>query len=333
MRQLGASLAHAAEQQESLAVGGQAVMEGIMMRNGNHLALAIRKHDGEIVALRRPWMTIFSSKIVQTKWLRGFPILVETMLNGIKALNISAQFAGGPDAEDIKPWQLMITLIVAMALAFGLFVITPHMITLLLAWLSISGGVEGISFHIWDGLIKFVIFLSYIALIGRLPDIRRVFEYHGAEHKTIAAYEQGENPVTPEKASKYSRLHPRCGTTFLLLVLVISIILHTVTVPAALLLWTPQSPVFKHVAVLFFKLLLTIPIGAIAYETIRWAAKNDSGTFGRIIRGPGLLLQLLTTQEPDTSQLEVGLVALKEALGDEARAEIAVPEYTFLEQI
>lgn len=317
----------AGSEKESLAVGGQAVMEGIMMRNGDRLALAVRRPDQSIVAVNRPWHTVFRSKTARLPWLRGFPVLIETMINGIKALNLSAQLAAEADGEPLKPWQLILTLTTALGLAVLLFIVVPHFLTLGLQALSLSGGVEGLSFHLWDGLLKFAVFICYIAAISHLPEIRRVFQYHGAEHKTISAYEQGENPVTPVSASAYSRLHPRCGTTFLLFVFCISILLHAVTVPGLLLVWHPQNALMKHAVVLLFKLLLMVPVSALAYEAIRRAARIKSPLLGAVLRGPGLLLQTLTTREPDQLQLEVGLVALREALGSEAVSTIAAPDY------
>ena len=314
-------------EQESLAVGGQAVMEGIMMRNGNVLALAVRKPDKQIVAVNRPWSLVFKSPLARRPFVRGFPTLIETMINGIKALNLSAELAAEAEGDPIKPWQMALTLAVAIGLALFLFVVVPHLLTIGLNALSISGGVEGLSFHLWDGVLKFAMFIGYIASISFVPDIRRVFQYHGAEHKSIAAYEQGENPVTPASARRYSRLHPRCGTTFLLFVLSISIILHAVTVPLLMLAWTPENAVIKHGVIIIFKLLLMAPISALAYEAIRSAARIKSPVLGAALRGPGLLLQMLTTREPDDEQIEVGLVALREALGDSATAVITTPEY------
>lgn len=314
-------------ERESLAVGGQAVMEGIMMRNGDALALAVRKPDGHIVAVTRPWYTCFSPAVTRRRWLRGFPVLVETMINGVKALNLSAELAAEAEGDPIKPWQLALTLAAAVGLALLLFVVVPHLLTVGLNVLSISGGVEGLSFHLWDGVLKFAMFIGYIAAISFVPEIRRVFEYHGAEHKSIAAYEQGENPVDVAAARRHSRLHPRCGTTFLLFVLSISILLHAVTVPLLMLVWRPESAVLKHAVIITFKLLLMAPISALAYEAIRSAARISSPLVGAVLRGPGLLLQVLTTREPDDAQIEVGLVALREALGDSATAAIAVPAY------
>ena len=312
---------------ESLAVGGQAVMEGVMMRNGDRLSLAVRKPNQRIVAVSLPWFTLFKGGFARRPGVRGFPLLIETMVNGVKALNLSAELAAEAEGAPIKPWQLVLTLITAIGLALLLFVVVPHVLTIGLGALSISGGVEGLSFHLWDGLLKFCMFIGYIASISFVPDIRRVFEYHGAEHKSIAAYEQGENPLSAASAAKYSRLHPRCGTTFLLFVLSISILLHAVTVPLLMLVWQPENAVLKHTVVIAFKLLLMIPISAMAYEAIRSAARMKNPLLGAVLRGPGLLLQMLTTREPDERQLEVALVALRGAVGESAAADIVIPDH------
>ena len=317
--------------QESLAVGGQAVMEGVMIKSGDSLALAVRKPDRKIVVITKPWGTLFNNPLARKPWIRGFPVLIETMTNGIKSLNLSAELAAEAEGEPIKPWQLALTVAAAIGLALLLFVVVPHVLTIGLYALSISGGVEGLSFHLWDGLFKFVMFVGYIVALSFVPDIRRFFQYHGAEHKCIAAYEQGEKPVTPASAARYSRLHPRCGTTFMLFVFSISIVLHALTVPLLMLFWTPANPFTKHGGIILFKLALTIPISALAYEAIRFAAKIKSPLVGLMLRGPGLLLQFMTTREPDEEQMEVGLVALREALGSSAAVEIATPAYERLD--
>jgi uncharacterized protein YqhQ len=313
--------------QESLAMGGQAVMEGVMMRSGSRLSLAVRKPDQRIVAVTLPWVTLFRGALARRPGLRGFPLLIETMINGIKALNLSAELAVESEGESLQPWQLALTLLTAIAMALFLFVVVPHMLTIGLGFLSFSQGVEGLSFHLWDGLLKFFMFFGYVATISCVPDIRRVFAYHGAEHKSIAAYEQGENPLDAAAAAGYSRLHPRCGTTFLLFVLSISILLHAITVPALLFVWRPDNAVLKHALIIVFKLLLMIPISALAYEAIRSAARIRSPLLGAVLRGPGLLLQRLTTREPESRQLEVALVALREAVGKDSDTVILTPEY------
>ncbi|MDR1126353.1 MAG: DUF1385 domain-containing protein [Deltaproteobacteria bacterium] len=320
-------------ERESLAVGGQAVMEGVMMRNGDNLSIAVRRPQGDIVVRNRPWFSITRRQIFTRPYLRGFPLLLETMINGIKALNISAELAMEAENGEIKPWQLVLTLLAALLFAVGLFVVAPHLITMLLNFFNISGGVEGFSFHLWDGAIKFGIFLLYIWAISRIPEIARVFQYHGAEHKAISAYENNAVPVTVEAALRESRLHPRCGTTFLLFVLSIAIILHVLLLPLLLLIWTPESALQKHSVVIVLKLLLMIPISALAYETIRYAARLENSILGRILRAPGLLLQTLTTREPDAGQLATALVALNEALksGDYYdEAPVETPPYTVL---
>lgn len=308
-------------------LGGQAVMEGVMMRNGKRLALAVRLPDGDILAESRPWYTLSSAAWLKRPFVRGFPTLIETLVNGIKALNRSAEHAAQVETgAELKSWHLALTLAVSVALALGLFVVLPHMFSLGMKWLGLGGDVEGLSFHAWDGLFKFAVFIGYILAISFLPDIRRVFQYHGAEHKVLRAFEAcGE--VSPETVAIHSRLHPRCGTTFLLFVLSISIVLHAVLVPLLLLAWTPAGAVGKHAGTMLFKFLLMAPISALAYEAIRYAARLGDGLAGAILRAPGMLLQMLTTHEPDREQIEVAIVALREALGDAAPATVRAPAY------
>ncbi len=304
-------------------VGGQAVMEGVMMRHADRLALAVRKADGSIHVETWRWFSLTSAAWLRKPMVRGFPVLLETLVNGIKALNHSAVLAsqvpegeeGEAAEEELKPWHLVLTLMASIGLAMGLFVVVPHLFSLGMQSLGLGGGMEGIAFHIWDGLFKMLIFVGYILAISYVPDIRRVFQYHGAEHKMIWAHEKGQ-PLEPEYARAYSRLHPRCGTTFLLIVLTLSICMHTVLVPQLLALYTPESSVLKHLYVVVGKLLMLVPISAMAYEAIRLAGKYDGSTFCRFLSGPGLCLQRLTTFEPDDEQLEVAAAALCAALAD-----------------
>lgn len=320
-----------AEECDSLAVGGQAVMEGVMMRNGGKLAIAVRKPDGEIIAQTRPWCTLFDFPLLHKPFIRGFPILLETLVNGIKALNFSAEVAIASEGEELKPWQIALTLAAAVGFAVLLFVVLPHLVAVGFNLLGFASDLKGLTFHLWDGIFKASIFLGYILIISRLPDIRRVFEYHGAEHKVIWAYEKRENEITVESAGRQSRLHPRCGTTFMLFVMAISIVLHAVLVPLALVFWKPGNVVIEHAGILTFKLFLMIPISAFAYEAIRYAAKLHTGVAAFILRAPGMLLQKLTTREPDAAQLEVAMVALHEALGKDAVVPVRVPVYSHTE--
>lgn len=309
-------------------VGGQAVMEGVMMRNGAMCTVAVRQPNGTIVIDQRPWFSLTDNVLFRQPFLRGFPTLIETLVNGIRALNHSAAVSTDEEDEKLSSWHLAGILCVSLALATGLFVVAPHLLSILMSWIGAGGDVEGISFHLWDGLFKFAIFIGYILLISLVPDIRRVFRYHGAEHKVIHAFETGKE-VTLDRAEKCSRLHPRCGTTFLLFVLSIAILLHTLLVPLFLVLWSGESGWEKHVAVLMFKLLLMIPISAIAYEVIRYAARLGDSFWGRVLRGPGMFLQLLTTWEPGRKELEVALAALAAALGPEGASCLKMPSEAF----
>ena len=310
------------------AVGGQAVMEGIMMRHGDRYALAVRRPDGSIGVQRHPWFSLTRHPLLKKPFVRGFPVLLETMVNGIKALNRSAEAQTGEDETPLEGWHLVLTLALSLALALVLFVVVPHGLSLLMQWLGLGGGVEGLTFHLWDGFYKCCIFAGYIWAISLLPDIRRVYQYHGAEHKTIHAFEHG-GVVSAQTAGRMSRLHPRCGTTFLLFVICISIIMHAVLVPAMLALYTPSGGLAKQVLTVVFKLFLVIPISALAYELIRYAARLSDGPWASVLRTPGLMLQRLTTAEPDGPQLEVAVVALREALGDEqAGRDIQTAPYT-----
>jgi uncharacterized protein YqhQ len=213
--------------------------------------------------------------------------------------------------------EAALTLAFALGMAILLFVAAPHALALAMQWMGLGGDMEGVSFHVWDGLFKFVMFIGYIAAISLMPDIRRVFQYHGAEHKTIHAFEAG-GMVTVSTARAGSRLHPRCGTTFLLFVLSLAIALHAVLVPLLLLLWHPGYAPLRHAGIVLFKILLIVPVSAMAYELIRYAAVLEDGLWARILCAPGLFLQLLTTHEPDDAQLEVAVAALREALGPDS---------------
>jgi uncharacterized protein YqhQ len=192
----------------SPSVGGQAVMEGVMMRDRERLAIAVRKPGGDILLDVRDWFTLSAAKWLKKPLVRGFPILLETLVNGIKALNYSAQVAVEEEEGEIGPWAMGLTLAASIGFALLLFVVVPHLFSLGMKGLGLSGGVEALSFHVWDGLFKMLLFLGYIVAISFLPDIRRVFEYHGAEHKVIWAFEEGA-PLTPAGARGFPRLHPR----------------------------------------------------------------------------------------------------------------------------
>ena len=299
-------------------VGGQAVIEGVMMRAKDNLAIAIRKSDGEIVTELRPWFSLVRHPLLKKPFLRGFPVLMETMVNGIKALNFSAMHAAEDDEDDgeLTTWHLVLTMVLALGAALGLFVVLPHFLSVGMEQLDLAGDVDSLSFHIWDGFIKMVIFVGYILAISYIPDIRRVFQYHGAEHKVIWTWEAGRD-LSPESTRFYSRLHPRCGTAFLLFVLVVSIMLYAILVPYLLTFYVPENYIVKHLYIVSMKLFLMIPVSCVAYEMIRFAGKYSKSLLCKIMCWPGLMMQLLTTKEPDDSQIEVAIAALRCAVNAE----------------
>ena len=293
------------------AVGGQAVIEGVMMRAKDTLAIAVRKSDGEIVTEVRPWFTLIRHPWLKKPFVRGFPVLMETMVNGIKALNFSAmQAADGEDEGELSTWHLVLTMVLALGAALGLFVVLPHFLSVALEELGLAGDVDSLSFHIWDGVIKMIVFVGYILAISYIPDIRRVFQYHGAEHKVIWTWEEGRE-LSPAATHFYSRLHPRCGTAFLLFVLAVSILLYTVLVPFLLTFYSPENFVVKHLYIVGMKLFLMVPVSGIAYEMIKFAGKYSKNVLCKIMCWPGLMMQILTTKEPDDSQIEVAIAALQ----------------------
>jgi uncharacterized protein YqhQ len=299
-------------------VGGQAVIEGVMMRARDQLAIAVRRPDGGIVTEIRPWFTFGHWEFLKKPFLRGFPILMETMINGIKALNFSATQALDEEKDgELTKMHLALTMAVAIGAALALFVVLPHLFSVGMRWTGLSGGLESLSFHVWDGVFKMLVFIGYIGAISLVPDIRRVFQYHGAEHKVIWAFEDGRE-VTPAASRGYSRLHPRCGTTFLLFVLAVSILLYTVLVPLVLSWYAPQNAVLKHTYIVAAKLALMVPISCLAYEMIKFAGKFHKNALCRLLSAPGLLMQMLTTKEPDEAQIEVAIAALKGALAETA---------------
>ena len=288
-------------------VGGQAVLEGVMMRNGDAYALALRRPDGEIVARRMPWFSLTRHPWLKKPFVRGFPVLIETLVNGIKALNRSAEHQAEGTEEELKGWHLVLTLLLSLAMAVGLFVVVPHLLSLLMQWLELGGGVEGLTFHLWDGLFKCLIFMGYIWAISFVPDIRRVFQYHGAEHKTIFCYEAGL-PLTVENCRIQPRHHPRCGTSFLFVVVVVSIL-----VSSLVFSFVNWRNMWVRMAL---HLLLLIPIVGVTYEFNRYVGGHDNKVT-RFLARPGLWLQNFTTNEPDDSMLEVAIRALELVIPEE----------------
>jgi uncharacterized protein YqhQ len=284
------------------AIGGQAVLEGVMMRSPSNWSLAVRKPDGEIAEVNRPIRSVMARHwFFRLPVVRGVIALGESLAIGFRALAISANYAAQEEDEDgeVSTELSRGALIFAFALAIGfalmLFKVTPVLIT---NWLPID--TTG-WFVIVEGLIRVTIFILYLLVISLLPDLRRVFQYHAAEHKVINAYEAGEE-LEPEKVQRFSLIHPRCGTAFLLWVMVIAIFVFA-------FLGRPPLP-----WLIASRILLLPLIAGIAYELIRFAGKHTGNRLLMGLLAPGLWLQRLTTREPSLDQLEVSIRALKDVL-------------------
>lgn len=308
-------------------IGGQAVLEGVMMRSPKSFVVAVRRPDQQIVVREQAWETLLGGiKPLRWPFLRGAIVLIESLWNGMSALNFSAEQAmpdegGGAAAsaprEATAKERAALAGTMALSLAFGLalFVGAPHLLTWLAGVaLGIPLETQGFAFHAVDGLFKAGIFVGYLAFISRLPEIRRVFEYHGAEHKAIWAYES-EQPLTPENAAKHATLHPRCGTSFILIVLALSILLF-----AAIFPFVPRvssNAALNQLAMIGIKLPLMFPLAGISYELQRLSAKKGAPRLLRWAVAPGLLFQRITTREPSRDQLEIAVIALGRALARE----------------
>lgn len=317
-------------------VGGQAVIEGVMMRGPQRWTVTVRRADGSLESTAtdyRGWAKRFP--LLGRPFLRGAVVLLESMIVGIKALNFSAEIAASDEdaaqAEDgeslgfaakeapepavkDKPalgfWPLALTLMSAFAMAMGLFVALPHLASIGLGYLWGFDESAGL-FHLIDGLIKFALFLGYVWAIGLIPDIARVYAYHGAEHQAIYTYEAGE-PLTPERAGRHPACHPRCGTAFIFLVLALSILFFAAVFP--LFFSAEGASIGRTILGILLKIALMLPLAGLAYEVTRLAGKAAPHSFWRVLLWPGLAMQRLTTRKPDKKQLEVALSTLEKAV-------------------
>ena len=295
-------------------VGGQAVIEGVMMRAPKNLAIALRRPNGEILVKDDTWVSL-SERWAFLKWpfVRGSLIILEALINGMQALTFSANQALEEQEESLGQWALLFTIVVGLGAGVVLFVVLPHVISGFVGRLfGLTLGVQDLLFHLIDGAVKIIIFLGYVWLISLSKEIRRIFEYHGAEHKSVYAYEAGE-ALTVENAKKFSTVHPRCGTAFILVVLLISIFVFSVVFPFVPTLDNVPG-VMNQMIVIVMKVLLMFPVAGLAYEIIRFSSRNMDRGLMRLAILPGLWMQKLTTREPTDDQLEVALAALERAL-------------------
>ena len=309
------------QEKKEINVGGQAVIEGVMMRGPDLLATAIRRKDGSIELLKTPFVSITQKKkFLGLPIIRGFISLIEMMIIGIKTLTFSAnryeldlvteeKSKGEKTKERSKTAEQttnIMSYIIAFGLAFLLFGWLPYKLA---DWLHLSR--KDLLFNIFAGLVRIVFFVLYVYLISLMKDIKRLFRYHGAEHKNVNAYEHN-CPLEIEKIQNWSTIHPRCGTSFIFFVLLISILIFSIidTLVSAYILHSPV-PVYLRLG---YHILLLPLISGISYEVLKFSGKNLKHPIVKLLTVPGMALQHITTQPPDKEMIEIGLIAMKAAL-------------------
>ena len=278
--------------------GGQAVLEGVMMRGRDRMAVAVRRPDGSLAMLEEPLNPrIFAGPVTRIPFLRGVVMIWEMLSLGVKAMGFSARIVADDEAEEKSSGGMAATVALSLLLSVVLFFLLPHGITSLVdRWLPGS-----ILKNLFEGFVRLSVVILYILAIGRVSEIRRVFGYHGAEHKTINAYEAGAE-LTTEEVARHSTRHPRCGTGFLLTVVLVSVLVFALAGWPAL--WLR----------LLSRVVLVPVIAAVSYELLRLGARFYHVPFVRVLLAPSLALQGLTTREPDESMLEAAITALKAVL-------------------
>lgn len=293
-----------ADRNVDMLIGGQAIIEGVMMRGLSGYSIAVRQPDGGI-AIKKDRLTSIAQKypIVKLPILRGSIVLIQSLILGIRALNYSASVATeGTEGEgEMSSWAVATSMIFALVLGVGLFVLAPLALTNLIKH-TLLPAMSNLTYNAIDGVIRSIFFFVYIVSISFMDEIKRLFQYHGAEHKTVFTFEANE-ALTVENARRKSTLHPRCGTSFLMFVMAISILVFALV---------PSTAPFL---IKFGARVVLMPlIAGIAYEIIRFSARHLTNPVCRLLIQPGLWLQRITTRQPDDAQLEVAITALKEAL-------------------
>ncbi len=290
---------------EKISIGGQAVIEGVMMRSPQWLATAVRKPSGEIV-YKKTKISSNRGKLAKIPFVRGAVSLFDALVMGIKELTFSANQSEAEEEEQITQKEAVMTTVVSLALGIGLFVVIPSLIG------SFVFSNNKIHSNLLEAVLRLVFFIFYIWVISFSKDVKRVYEYHGAEHKSIYAYENGLE-LTPENAKKFTTLHPRCGTSFLLIVMLISIIVFSCM---DFILPVPKDMLQKIIIKVVLRVIMMPVIAGISYEIQRYSSNHLDRCWVKLVAFPGLSLQRITTKEPDLDQLEVAIVAIKAALGE-----------------
>lgn len=286
------------KKEPSLAFGGQAVMEGIMIRSKDHLVICVRQPNEDIVTKTEELHSLSEKySFLKLPFVRGILALFETLYSGIKGIYFSANAAfgeeSGEEEENLSSLQIVIVIIVSICLSILIFSVTPFFLTSLL---NLGGG---ILFNITEGVVRLSFLLVYLAVISLFGDFKRIFQYHGAEHTAINAFEAGVE-LNVKNASKYSRFHSRCGTSFLLIVTLISILFFSLF---------PSSNYWIRLS---YRVVLIPFISAVSYEVLKLSDRYKDSSIMKVLVAPGLLLQRLTTRQPDDKMIEVAIKAVKE---------------------
>ncbi|HNZ11049.1 MAG: hypothetical protein BWX99_01126 [Deltaproteobacteria bacterium ADurb.Bin151] len=278
--------------------GGQAILEGVMMRHGNKIAAAVRRPDKEIVFQEREYIPLTKRyKVLGWPLVRGTVSLFEMMVLGIKCLMFSAEVALSEEEQKPQGWELYVSLAISLSVAIFFFVVVPAFF-----FTKIKTFIDSlILLNILEGCVRLGLFLSFLAATLLMSDMRRVYMYHGAEHKTVFAWEDGQD-LTVENVKNYSTRHPRCGTSFILFVMIVSILVFSLL----------GRPDFLHRVI--YKILLMPVIAGISYEAIRFTGKFSRFKLVQVLSWPGLALQKITTREPDDDQIEVAIAAMKKVV-------------------
>lgn len=287
--------------EEKLMIGGMAVIEGVMIKSADYYSVAVRGENKKISVKTEKVNTYFSkNKIFKKPFLRGIAQLIDMMILGVKTLSYSANESLGEKDEKLSYSELFFTIAIAFGFAILLFILLP---------LYLSGLItksHGFLFNLLDGVIRIFVFLVYIIIISQMKDVKRIFQYHGAEHKAVHCYENNL-PLTVKNVKKFSTLHTRCGTSFVIIVLMISILLFSVVIT--------QS----FIAKILIRIILLPIIAGIAYELLKFASKYEHNKLFYPLIYPGLLFQRLTTKEPDNNQIEVAITAVTSLLKSERK--------------
>lgn len=295
------------KKQQPALYGGQAVIEGVMIRGRRTIALACRKPNGQIYRYREPLRSpLTRSRVARLPFIRGVVVLWESLSYGVRMLMKSADVQLEDEQQQLGKGGNTLILVVALAGALLLFIGIPY-----LATSAVRSVIESsMLLNVAEGLIRLALLLGYLFAISFMPDVRRVFAYHGAEHMTIHAFEHGD-PLVPDRVAPYPTAHPRCGTAFLLLVVVLTIVIFA---------FLPRVNLLVDLLV---RLALVIPVASISYEVLRLGAAREKHPLMRLLVAPGLLLQRITTRRPDTGMIEVAIASMEEALAGDREAEAA----------